>query len=78
MRPSETGLGGDSLFAEHTEVETGKGADALDRCPQLAAAVAAGKMGKCPVIVAKLDRLSRDVAFIVGLIAQRVPSSWQS
>jgi hypothetical protein len=30
-------------------------------------------MAKCPVIVAKLDRLSRDVAFISGLMAQRVP-----
>lgn len=28
---------------------------------------------KCPVIVAKLDRLSRDVAFIAGLMAQKVP-----
>jgi DNA invertase Pin-like site-specific DNA recombinase len=28
---------------------------------------------KCPIIVAKLDRLSRDVAFISGLMAQRVP-----
>jgi hypothetical protein len=27
---------------------------------------------KCPVVVAKLDRLSRDVAFISGLMAQRV------
>ena len=27
----------------------------------------------CPVVVAKLDRLSRDVAFISGLIAHRVP-----
>ena len=27
----------------------------------------------CPVVVAKLDRLSRDVAFIAGLMAQRVP-----
>ncbi len=61
------------LVAEFTEVETGKGADALDRRPQLAAALAAGKSGKCPVIVAKLDRLSRDVAFIAGLMAQRVP-----
>jgi DNA invertase Pin-like site-specific DNA recombinase len=61
------------LIAEFTEVETGKGADALDRRPQLAAALAAGKTGKCPVIVAKLDRLSRDVAFIAGLMAQTVP-----
>jgi hypothetical protein len=35
--------------------------------------LAAGRAKKCPVIVAKLDRLSRDVAFIAGLIAQRVP-----
>ena len=61
------------LTAEFTEVETGKGADALDRRPQLAAALAAGRTGKCPVIVAKLDRLSRDVAFIAGLMAQKVP-----
>src|SRR5439155_6873508 len=28
---------------------------------------------KCPVLVAKLDRLSRDVVFIATLMAQRVP-----
>ena len=28
---------------------------------------------KCEVAVAKLDRLSRDVAFIAGLMVQRVP-----
>ncbi len=27
----------------------------------------------CPVLVAKLDRLSRDVSFVAGLMAQRVP-----
>jgi DNA invertase Pin-like site-specific DNA recombinase len=61
------------LSCEFIEVETGKGADALDRRPQLAAALAAAKKAACPVIVAKLDRLSRDVAFIAGLMAQRVP-----
>jgi DNA invertase Pin-like site-specific DNA recombinase len=64
---------GFDLVAEFIEVETGKGADALDRRPQLAAALAAGRARKCPVIVAKLDRLSRDVAFVAGLMAQRVP-----
>ena len=64
---------GFALMAEFVEVETGKGSDALDRRPQLAAALAAGRAGKCPVVVAKLDRLSRDVAFIAGLMAQRVP-----
>jgi DNA invertase Pin-like site-specific DNA recombinase len=55
------------------EVETGKGVDALDRRPQLAAAVSGARKLKAPIIVAKLDRLSRDVAFISGLMAQRVP-----
>lgn len=65
---------GFEIVAEFTEVETGKGFDALDRRPQLVAALAqARKHGKCPVIVAKLDRLSRDVAFIAGLMAQKVP-----
>jgi DNA invertase Pin-like site-specific DNA recombinase len=58
---------------EFTEVETGQGADALDRRPQVAAALATARKEKSPVLVAKLDRLSRDVAFIAGLMAQRVP-----
>ena len=55
------------------EVETGKGADALDRRPKLAAALNEARRLKCPVAVAKLDRLSRDVHFISGLMAHRVP-----
>ena len=47
------------------------------RCPrkatQLAAALAAAPSAKCSVVVSKLDRLSRDVAFVSGLMAQRVP-----
>ena len=64
---------GFELVAEHVEVETGKGSDALDRRPVLAAALAEAKKIKGAVIVAKLDRLSRDVAFVAGLMAQRVP-----
>jgi DNA invertase Pin-like site-specific DNA recombinase len=41
--------------------------------PQLRAALKAAKRAKVSVCVAKLDRLSRDVAFIAGLMAQRVP-----
>jgi DNA invertase Pin-like site-specific DNA recombinase len=68
-------VNGFALEAELVEVETGKGADALEPRPQLAAALqAARKLGRdTPVLVAKLDRLSRDVAFIAGLMAQRVP-----
>ena len=62
-----------AIIAEFVEAETGKGADALDRRPQLAAALAAAKSAKCAVLVSKLDRLSRDVAFVSGLMAQRVP-----
>jgi DNA invertase Pin-like site-specific DNA recombinase len=47
--------------------------DALDRRPQLAAALARARAGKCSVVVSKLDRLSRDVAFVSDLMAQRVP-----
>ena len=64
---------GITILQEFTEVETGKGADALDRRPQLATALASARLAKCPVVVAKLDRLSRDVAFIAGLMAQRIP-----
>ena len=58
---------------EFTEVETGKGADALDRRPQLSAALKTARKAKASVCIAKLDRLSRDVAFISGLMAQKVP-----
>src|SRR5467141_2730500 len=64
---------GMQIAAEYVDIETGKGADALDRRPQLAAALAAAKRSKCSVLVSKLDRLSRDVAFVSGLMAQRVP-----
>src|SRR5450432_2106784 len=64
---------GCEVLAEFVEVETGKGADALDRRPQLAAALATARKAKAAVLVAKLDRLSRDVAFISDLMARRVP-----
>jgi len=66
-------MNGFEIVRAYEEVETGKGADALDRRPVLAAALFDSRTRKCPVIVAKLDRLSRDVAFIAGLMAQRVP-----
>jgi DNA invertase Pin-like site-specific DNA recombinase len=62
-----------TLLAEFVEVETGKGADALDRRPQLVAALAQARKRRASIVVAKLDRLSRDVHFISGLMVQRVP-----
>jgi DNA invertase Pin-like site-specific DNA recombinase len=61
------------IVGEYVEVETGKGADALDRRPQLKAALVEAKRRKCSIVVAKLDRLSRDVEFISGLMSRRVP-----
>jgi DNA invertase Pin-like site-specific DNA recombinase len=54
------------------EVESGKGADALDRRPQLAAALEEARRRRCAVVVSRLDRLSRDVAFISTLMSKRV------
>jgi DNA invertase Pin-like site-specific DNA recombinase len=54
------------ITAEYSEFETGKGADALDRRPQLAAALAAARQAKCSIVVSNLDgfratlRLSQD------------------
>jgi len=62
-----------TLTGECVEIETGKGADALDRRPVLAAALTQARKARASILVAKLDRLSRDVAFIAGLMAQRVP-----
>src|SRR5450631_3271000 len=45
----------------------------MDRRPQLKAALAVARKQRCHVAVAKLDRLSRDVHFISGLMAHKVP-----
>jgi DNA invertase Pin-like site-specific DNA recombinase len=52
------------LIQEFTEVETGKRNDR----PQLAAALAACRKHKAKLIIAKLDRLARNVAFIANLM----------
>jgi DNA invertase Pin-like site-specific DNA recombinase len=64
---------GFEVVREYVEVETGKGSDALERRPQLKAALATARKLRCRVSVAKLDRLSRDVHFISGLMAHKVP-----
>jgi DNA invertase Pin-like site-specific DNA recombinase len=61
------------IVGEFVDVETGKGADALEKRPQLAAALRKAKQTKCPIVVSKLCRLSRDVHFISGLMTKRVP-----
>lgn len=61
------------VVTELVEVETGKGHDAMERRPRLNEALTKAKKAKVPVVVAKLCRLSRDVAFISDLMARRVP-----
>jgi len=64
--------GGWPPFAEFTEVETGKGSNALDRRPQLQAAIAACKAHKATLVIAKLDRLARNIHFISGLMERGI------
>lgn len=52
------------IVAEHVEIESGKRTDR----PQLAAALAQAQRIKGKLIVAKLDRLARNVAFISRLM----------
>jgi DNA invertase Pin-like site-specific DNA recombinase len=56
------------LVAEHTEVETGKRADR----PELQKALAACRKHKAKLVIAKLDRLSRNLAFIATLMDSNV------
>src|ERR1700757_4487704 len=56
------------LVGEFTEIETGKRADR----PELERAIAACKKHRARLIIAKLDRLSRNVAFISALMERKV------
>lgn len=62
-----------SLVEWFSENESGKGSDALERRPALKAALGAAAKAGAFVVVAKLDRLSRDVHFISGLMVHKVP-----
>jgi DNA invertase Pin-like site-specific DNA recombinase len=53
-------------------VQTGAGADALLLQPGLATALKEAKAARCPLIVSRLDRLSRNVHFITGLMEHKV------
>jgi DNA invertase Pin-like site-specific DNA recombinase len=62
---------GFQIAGEYQDVASGK--LALEDRPGLAAALVEARTLRCPVIVSKLDRLSRDVAFISGLMVRGVP-----
>ncbi|SAK48267.1 resolvase [Caballeronia calidae] len=61
--------GGDwELVGDFTETETGKGANALEKRPQLRGALELCKRRGATLIIAKLDRLARNVHFVSGLL----------
>ncbi|HEX3747658.1 MAG TPA: recombinase family protein [Bryobacteraceae bacterium] len=62
-------IGNDPLLAEFTEVESGK---RHKNRPQLLAALELCKKRKAKLVIAKLDRLSRNVAFIADLMESGV------
>ncbi len=61
-------VGASPLIAEFQEIETGKN----DTRPQLVAALEYCRKHRATLVIAKLDRLSRDVHFISGLMKSGV------
>jgi DNA invertase Pin-like site-specific DNA recombinase len=61
--------GGDwQIVAEFTEVESGRRSNR----PELDKALAAARVHQCPLVVSKVDRLTRSVAFISRLLEAEV------
>jgi len=61
--------GGDwKIVSEHTEIESGRRADR----PQLDKALTAARLHRCPLVVSKVDRLTRSVAFLSRLLEAEV------
>ncbi len=58
-----------SEIARYTEIETGKNPDR----PELTKAIAHAKLSNATLVVAKLDRLARNVAFTSALMESGVP-----
>jgi DNA invertase Pin-like site-specific DNA recombinase len=60
---------GSKVVTYYTEVESGK----LAKRPELAKALAHSRRSKATLVVAKLDRLARNVAFLSALMDSNVP-----
>jgi DNA invertase Pin-like site-specific DNA recombinase len=61
-----------SILSWYQDIQTGAGKDALLLRPGLAAALKEASAARCPLIVSRLDRLSRNVHFITGLMEHEV------
>lgn len=64
-----TQRGAGALLGEFIEIESGR---RVDR-PQLAAALTLARRRRATLVIAKLDRLARSVAFIAGLMEGKAP-----
>lgn len=64
--------GAKTALAEFIEVETGKGANALEKRPELRKALDLCKKSGATLLIAKLDRLARNVHFVSGLMESKV------
>lgn len=69
LEAQQHALSGYELEAVYTEVESGKRSDR----PELAKALAHAKEIGATLVIAKLDRLARNVHFITGLLEAGVP-----
>jgi DNA invertase Pin-like site-specific DNA recombinase len=63
---------GFTMQSWYHDVQTGAGKDALVLRPGLAEALRGARVSRCPLIVSRLDRLSRNVHFITGLMEHKV------
>jgi len=61
-----------TVLTEFVEVETGKGANALVRRPELRKALELCRKSGATLLIAKLDRLARNVHFVSGLMESKV------
>lgn len=57
-----------AVLDEFVEIETGKGANALEKRPELRKAFELCRKSGATLLIAKLDRLARNVHFVSGLI----------
>jgi len=63
---------GATQLAEFEEHESGQGSNALEKRPMLAEAIKLAKRRRAVLLIAKLDRLARNVHFVSGLMEQGV------
>jgi DNA invertase Pin-like site-specific DNA recombinase len=64
---------GGELIGSFVEVESATGRDALKKRPKLKQALEACRKQKCTLLISRLDRLARNVAFISNLMETKIP-----